>query len=92
MHGLPTKSSILSVGIMEQIPMAVVGFILKYLPPRRMALARGAGELSTEVSKTLVEQKTAELLADKGRRDVMSLLGLCFLVISRMLCCSFVKC
>ncbi|KAF8897018.1 cytochrome P450 [Mucidula mucida] len=74
MHGLPTKSSILSVGIMEQIPMAVVGFILKYLPPRRMALARGAGELSTEVSKTLVEQKTAELLADKGRRDVMSLL------------------
>ncbi|KAF9025469.1 cytochrome P450 [Hymenopellis radicata] len=74
LHGLPTKGSILSVGIMEQIPMVVLQFILKYLPPRRMLLARGAAELSTEVSKTLVEQKTAALMADKGRRDIMSLL------------------
>ncbi|KAF9024029.1 cytochrome P450 [Hymenopellis radicata] len=74
MFGLPTKGSILSFGIVDQIPTWVVGLIMKYLPPRRLSPSFKASNVSTAVSKKLVDEKMAALLADKGRRDVMSLL------------------
>ncbi len=75
MFGIPTPGSILSIGLIDEIPLAVTNFVLKYFRSKRLSRADEATTLSTEISRTLVEEKTAALLADKGRRDVMSLLG-----------------
>ncbi|KAF9024023.1 cytochrome P450 [Hymenopellis radicata] len=72
--GIPTTGSILTVGIVDKLAPAVVNFFLKYLPPRRLSHAFEALKISTAVSKKLVEEKTAALLEDKGRRDIFSLL------------------
>ncbi|KAF8869331.1 cytochrome P450 [Mucidula mucida] len=72
--GIPTPGSILTVGIVDKLAPAVVNFFLKYLPPRRLSHAFEALKVSTAVSKRLVEEKTAALLEDKGRRDIFSLL------------------
>ncbi|KAF9026237.1 cytochrome P450 [Hymenopellis radicata] len=74
MFGIPTPRSILSLGMIDEIPLAVTNFILKYLRPKSLSRADKTTKLSTEISRTLVEEKTAALLADKGRRDVLSLL------------------
>ncbi|KAF9024038.1 cytochrome P450 [Hymenopellis radicata] len=72
--GLPTKSSILGLGIVDEIPLAVVNFLFKYFPPRRMAHLFETNKLSTSVARKLVEEKTAALLEGKSRRDIFSLL------------------
>ncbi|KAF8902467.1 cytochrome P450 [Mucidula mucida] len=57
--GLPTKSSILSLGIADEIPPSVVNFLFRYFPPRRMAHIFETNKLS--VARKLVEDKTAAL-------------------------------
>ncbi|PBK60601.1 cytochrome P450 [Armillaria solidipes] len=71
--GLPTKSSILSLSVMDHLPSAVVAFLMRNFPGR---LTHGmlANKLTTAVAKDLVKDKSEALLSGKGRRDIMSLL------------------
>ncbi len=72
--GIPTKASILSLSVMDHLPPAVVAFLMRHFPGR---LTHGmlANKLTTAVAKDLVKEKSEALLAGKGRRDIMSLLG-----------------
>ncbi|KAF8878342.1 cytochrome P450 [Mucidula mucida] len=72
--GLPTKSSILSLGIADEIPLSVINFLFRYFPPRRMAHIFETNKFSTSVARKLVEDKTAALLEGRSRRDIFSLL------------------
>ncbi|SJL12070.1 uncharacterized protein ARMOST_15491 [Armillaria ostoyae] len=71
--GLPTKSSILSLSVMDHLPPAIVAFLMRNFPGR---LTHGmlANKLTTAVAKDLVKEKSEALLSGKGRRDIMSLL------------------
>ncbi|KAK0489455.1 cytochrome P450 [Armillaria novae-zelandiae] len=71
--GIPSKTSILSLSVMEHLPPAVVAFLMRHVPGR---LTRGmlANKLTTALAKDLFNEKSKALLSGKGRRDIMSLL------------------
>ncbi|KAK0442017.1 cytochrome P450 [Desarmillaria tabescens] len=72
--GIPSNFGVLYMTIMDHLPSAVVSFILKHFPAGRMAHAAKTKELSTELSKQLIAEKSRDALSGGGSRDLMSLL------------------
>lgn len=72
--GIPSNSGVLYMTIMDYLPSIVVSFILNHFPAGRMAHAAMTKDLSTELSKQLIAEKSKEALSGGGNRDLMSLL------------------
>jgi hypothetical protein len=62
-------------GLLEFLPMRVVRFLIDHGPTPELRNSRKARAMALEISKKLVDQKSEALLAGKGKRDIMSLLG-----------------
>ncbi|PBK60199.1 cytochrome P450 [Armillaria solidipes] len=72
--GIPSNFGVLYMTIMDYLPSCVVSFILNHFPAGRMAHAATTKDLSTELSKQLIAEKSKDALSGKGNRDLMSLL------------------
>jgi hypothetical protein len=75
MFSVPTKTSIFVLGLMEFLPISVVKFFIDYAPVRGFQNSRRVTDIAVGIAKELVDQKSEALLAGKGKRDIMSLLG-----------------
>jgi hypothetical protein len=75
MLALPSKKSIFIVALLEFLPPRLIGFFLSYAPFNRLKNTRRVNSMIRAVAKELVDEKAKALIAGKGKRDIMSLLG-----------------
>ncbi len=75
MFGIPSNFGVLYMTVMDHLPSSVVSFILNHFPAGRMAHAAKTKDLSTELSKQLIAEKSKDALSGGGNRDLMSLLS-----------------
>ncbi|KAK0239393.1 cytochrome P450 [Armillaria nabsnona] len=74
--GIPSNLGVLYMTVMDHLPSSVVSFILNRFPAGRMAHAAKTKDLSTELAKQLIAEKSKDALSGKGDRDLMSLLSM----------------
>jgi hypothetical protein len=72
---VPTKAMIFVTGLLEFLPTRVVRFLIDHGRTPELQNGRRARIMALEMAKKLVDEKSEALLAGKGKRDVMSLLG-----------------
>lgn len=60
---------------MELLPLTLVQLYMRYAPLRALRNSRRSSAIAIGFAKKLVDQKSEALLAGKGKRDIMSLLG-----------------
>jgi hypothetical protein len=72
---VPSKVAIFIVALLEFLPQKLIALFMDNAPFKFLQNARRVGRLAVEVAKGLVEEKAEALIAGKGKRDIMSLLG-----------------
>ena len=58
------------------MPRPLLEFLNNTIPSKRLATLKRASKVADGVAKELVATKSDALLDDKGKKDIMSLLGL----------------
>lgn len=71
----PNKTKIFIGALMELLPAPVFQFFVDYAPVSGFRNGRRVERMAVGIAKELVEEKAEALLAGKGKRDIMSLLG-----------------
>lgn len=64
-------------GLFHYLPMPIMEYLQDTLPLKAFEKARINREVAHRVAHQLIAAKSADLLADKTNRDVMSILGKC---------------
>jgi hypothetical protein len=72
---VPSKVAIFIVALLEFLPPKLIALFMDYAPFKALQNARRVHGITVGIAKGLVEEKAEALIAGKGKRDVMSLLG-----------------
>jgi hypothetical protein len=73
--GSLTEGDILKQSLAAYIPKPITQYITAKSSNPRLVQLRKTGEIASDVAKRLIEEKTNALLAGKGSRDVLTVLG-----------------
>lgn len=72
---LPSKKSIFVVALLELLPPRLIRLFLSNAPFSGLKNTRRVTSMISAVAQELVNEKAKALIAGKGKRDIMSLLG-----------------
>jgi hypothetical protein len=75
MFRAPSNALIFVLGLLELVPIVVTKFLLNHAPTRDLRNSRRVQGIAVGIAKQLVAEKAEDLIAGKGKRDIMSLLG-----------------
>jgi hypothetical protein len=72
----PTNTSVFVQSVARYIPGWILRALTACIPNPSLARLRHTEKIALGVAKELIDSKASELAEGKGKRDVMSLLGL----------------
>lgn len=71
----PSKAAMFIYGLLELLPRFPMQLFMRHAPIRGLRNSRRVTRMAVGVAKELVDEKAEALIAGKGKRDIMSLLG-----------------